>query len=94
MSKANVEKVAQQIKVLEARLQRERALEKQRLRRLETHQKIILGSWVLAKVGRDLEKLTPELRAELDRFVMRPHDRRALGLPIHEKPPRHDPTAS
>lgn len=89
MSKANVEKVAQQIKVLEARLQREKALEKQRQRRLETHQKIVLGSWVLTKVGRNLEKLTPELRAELDRFVVRPHDRRALGLTV--APAANDP---
>ncbi len=50
------------------------------LRKQETHKKIVAGGFFLSLVGADLSRLTPELRAKMDREIRRPHDRRALGL--------------
>lgn len=49
-------------------------------RRQETHKKIVAGAFFLSLVGSDLSRLTPEVRAKLERDIRRPHDRRALGL--------------
>jgi hypothetical protein len=50
-------------------------------RKAETHRKIVLGGFFLSLVGGDLSRMTPETRARLDKAILRPHDRRALGLP-------------
>jgi hypothetical protein len=50
------------------------------LRKRETHKKIVAGGFFLSLVGADLSRLTPELRAKMEREITRPHDRRALGL--------------
>lgn len=51
------------------------------LRKKETHKKIVAGGFFLSLVGADLSRLTPEVRAKMERDIQRPHDRRALGLP-------------
>lgn len=56
-------------------------------RKAEVHRKIVLGGFFLSMLGGDLSRMTPEMRAKLDKGVRRPSDRRALGLPELTPPP-------
>lgn len=51
-------------------------------RKSDSHRKIIVGGWALRAWGNDLEKMPLDLRAKLEREVVRPWDRAALGLPL------------
>lgn len=81
------EVLRERARALLARASAKEAREKTKARKAETHRKIVLGGFFLAQVGGDLSRLSPELFARLDKGVTRPHDRRALGLPVVEGTP-------
>lgn len=77
---SKIEKLEQQRDQVNARLQRERARETQRRRKLETRKKILIGGAILAEVkaGRMEQGKLDQL---LDLAVTRRGDRALLGLP-------------
>ena len=76
---SNIEKLKRQKQVLEARIQKAEALQKQRDRKADTRRKILLGAYFLDKLRKDgtLEAIKPEL----DNFLTRNNDRALFGLP-------------
>lgn len=71
-----LEKMLEQKKQLEARIQNERAMGKQKQRKLETRKKILAGSYLL----HEYEKKPGELSKLLDPFLTRDQDRALFGL--------------
>ncbi len=74
------EALRERARTLIARAAAKEARNNAKARKAETHRKIVLGGFFLAQIGNDLSRLTPDMRARLEKGIRRPHDRRALGL--------------
>lgn len=71
------EKAAQLI----ARARDAEQADKNAARKKETHAKIVMGGFVFSLLGRDLGKMSPEMKEKLNKAIVREHDRAVLGLP-------------
>ncbi len=82
MSKKSIlEKLEEQRKKIEARIQAQRSRLKLRERKEDTRRKILIGAYMLDKVSRDEAGYT-RLVAEMDPFLVRRLDRELFGLEV------------
>ena len=80
-----IDKLKQQRKQLDARIQKLTALESNRNRKQDTRRKILVGSFYLDYVAK-LNKMD-ELKQKLDGFLTRDSDRVLFDLPLLKKNP-------
>lgn len=81
MASDRMDKLRQRAEAARARLAAAEARERTTQRKRRTHAAVVAGALLLdapGAFGLDAERV----RAALDQAVRRPHDRRALGLPV------------
>ena len=81
--KSNLEKLKEQQKQLDARIQKLTAAESTRERKHDTRRKILVGSYYLDEVEKN--KSHNDLKQKLDSFLTRNSDRALFDLPELEK---------
>lgn len=77
---STVEKLKRQRELLNAKIQKAEATEKQKTRKNETRMKILVGSYFLEKYKQDTDMA--ELRKMLDTFLTRKSDRELFELEV------------
>lgn len=80
---ADIEKLKEKKRQLEARIRKIEAVENQKKRKADTRKKIIIGSLVLAEAETD-PKLKKWLDGVIDRKLINDRDRELFGLPLQK----------
>lgn len=80
---ADVEKLKEKKRQLEAKIRKIEAVETQKKRKDDTRRKIIIGSLVLAEAESD-PKLRKWLDGVIDRKLINDRDRELFGLPLQK----------
>lgn len=89
----HVQKLRERKAQLVAQLQAAEAREQQRARKLDAKRKILLGAYLLNKVGKD-PALADTVRRELDEYLTRNDERRLFGFaPLPTPPADPKPTS-
>lgn len=76
---SQLEKLKKQKAILEARIQKAEAMNKERHRKEETRRKILLGAYYLDKIRNN--GTFESVKKEMDEFLTRNSDRALFGLP-------------
>ena len=92
MKTNKIDKLKQQRKQLDARIQKLAALESTRGRKQDTRRKILVGSFYLDYVEKN--NRMDELKQKLATFLTRNSDRILFGLPMLEKAPEEATTTA
>ena len=85
MNANKIEKLKQQRKQLDARIQKLSAAESHRDRKRDTRRKILIGSWYLSEIENNREYDLEQLKQKLDSYLTRNTDRILFDLPLLDK---------
>lgn len=90
---ADVEKLKEQKRQLEAKIKKIESLEKTKKRKEDTRRKIIVGGALLAQAEKD-PAFKQNLYRHLEKLVINPKDRELVGLSDPQLSPSRSPSAA
>jgi len=82
-TKEKLEKLKKQQDVLKSRIQLIEGREKQKQKKIDTRQKILVGSYFIDKYKQNAE--WSKLEKIMDDYLVRDSDRKIFSLPIHKE---------